>query len=79
MKPIPDARVSPPDPQPWTEHECGCRAYGDGRWDLCVLHRPLTDEACAIIVRALFAVAGSVAAGKAPAEAVEDVRKRWGI
>ena len=81
MTPIPDRPVSPPDPQPWTEHECGCRERPWSPTNACGLHRVAGpgSAACVVIVRALFAVAGAVAAGRAPAEAVEDVRRRFGI
>lgn len=77
----PDA-VCPVVPQQPGVRECGCAPA-----DICLLHSLLhlavvdgdivfiTD----ILVRALFAVAGRVAAGAEPADAVAHVRERFGI
>ena len=66
------------------ERECGCRVAAGVAVFMCPLHLALDRckypaTANDIIIRALFAVAGRVAANDTPAEAVANVRRRFGL
>ncbi|HBU29878.1 MAG TPA: hypothetical protein DEB56_10040 [Thiobacillus sp.] len=76
--------VEAPGPDCHT-YECGCED-DDEELILCSLHRHFRDTprglpptVSVIIVHALFVVAGRMAVGDSPAEAVANVKTRWGL
>jgi len=70
-------------PAPATR-DCGCTPVGYVPVVRCALHLTLESSLFPtatqnVIIRALFAVAGRVAANETPADAVANVRERWGL
>ena len=84
MKPTLHAFDGQPVEAPARTRECGCREMGGIAVIWCSLHLVLGQydtlkSARAIIIRALVAVADRVAAGDTPADAVANVKTRWGL